>query len=983
MACENASVDMDCPPGLTDGAGYNLRVNANLIMGNTAESGSGGGLRLQNINGNDVALNQSKPGGWDSISVTNNIIADNVAGWIGGGVSLYDAVKVSFINNTVISNDDTASAGVLFDTLGAPNANQPPPGCNPVANPNCTGNGVISTNGNSNFEPAGVASEHHSAALSAAFSTTASVNTANCITIGSSGVPLLNCDKFSNPVMANNLIWQNRAFHITTSNPGAGLQSAVTLVPALNQINPISNIGATGSCPTGANYWDIGVYGDAGAGSHVSGFHFAPQYSIVGDPGYAGTNGNPPTPTTSGVVQQYCNGSRVPPEIAGSVCSTNASAPGCNNGGNGGMAGSPGVPDINPFYPVFTLNPAATTDEGNNYINMFYGPLTLSNPTIASGSSGYNVALGNYALQAGSPAVDAIPNTATTFSLAPALDFFGNKRLTDGNNTAVDIGAVEFIVRRSFSVDPTALTFTSFYLTPTAVQNVTVANTGDVPLSFTAGGLGSQFAAPPNGCTNVAAGASCTFSVTYTPTTTALTSTATMSINYVGGAGTAVTVSLTGHLFVPTYTVAPTGPLSFTSTIGVKTIAQTVTIANTSTNGAPLTITSVNITGATSGAGFTATTCPATLPATAGSNTCIVSVTMTPTSGGPKIGTLNFNVGAPATPATRSVSLTGTVPVATYTVTWTGAPAALAFGNQVVGTTGTPLSVTITNTSGASGLALPISVTKPTTGNGNQNQWTAVTNGCPAILPATAGSNTCTASVAFAPTFQGPMGSSLRIAAGGGALPATTTVPISGTGVQGTITFASSPAAFGNVSLGSSQQLGIVATVANFPVTFTSSNISSSSGGRFTLVTNGCTGTVNSGSTCTITVQFAPGTIGAGTLRTGALTVADNAAGGAQSVPLTGTGVTPPAPALTGISPASRTRGTPPVSVTLTGTNLTATSAVTVSGANIIVSSVVVNAAGTQVSANFAVQGTATLGARTVSVTTPGGTSNTEPFTVN
>jgi hypothetical protein len=126
MACENATVDMDCPPGLTDGAGYNLRVNANLIMGNTAESGSGGGLRLQNVNGNDVALNQSRPDGWDSVSITNNIIADNVAGWIGGGVSIYDAVKVNFINNTVISNDDTASAGVLFDTLGAPNANQPP-----------------------------------------------------------------------------------------------------------------------------------------------------------------------------------------------------------------------------------------------------------------------------------------------------------------------------------------------------------------------------------------------------------------------------------------------------------------------------------------------------------------------------------------------------------------------------------------------------------------------------------------------------------------------------------------------------------------------------------------------------------------------------------------------------------------------------------------------------------------------------------------
>ncbi len=46
------------------------------------------------------------------MTVTNNIIANNVAGWDGGGVSLQDALKVSFVNNTVASNDTTASAGV-------------------------------------------------------------------------------------------------------------------------------------------------------------------------------------------------------------------------------------------------------------------------------------------------------------------------------------------------------------------------------------------------------------------------------------------------------------------------------------------------------------------------------------------------------------------------------------------------------------------------------------------------------------------------------------------------------------------------------------------------------------------------------------------------------------------------------------------------------------------------------------------------------
>ena len=47
--------DADCPPGLTPGVGPGLVIDANLIMGNSAESGSGGGIRLQRVNGNEVA----------------------------------------------------------------------------------------------------------------------------------------------------------------------------------------------------------------------------------------------------------------------------------------------------------------------------------------------------------------------------------------------------------------------------------------------------------------------------------------------------------------------------------------------------------------------------------------------------------------------------------------------------------------------------------------------------------------------------------------------------------------------------------------------------------------------------------------------------------------------------------------------------------------------------------------------------------------
>jgi hypothetical protein len=254
--------DIDCAPGLSDGAGPGLSIDANLFQGNTAESGSGGGLRLQTVNGTDVQRFPVNPAAWYEVAVRNNIFANNVAGWTGGGVSLKDALKVNFINNTVVSNDTTATAGVLFDTLGAPGASVPPNGCNPSSNPSCTGFSVTQ----SNPQPAGLATESHTANLLAAFAgTSASVCPA--------GHP--QCTTFSNPMLHNDLFWQNRAFNITTS---AGV---VQLNPALSQI-------ATGGCPTtGPNgatprYWDIGVYGDSTsttstAASHASGLTLSPD----------------------------------------------------------------------------------------------------------------------------------------------------------------------------------------------------------------------------------------------------------------------------------------------------------------------------------------------------------------------------------------------------------------------------------------------------------------------------------------------------------------------------------------------------------------------------------------------------------------------------------------------------------------------------------------------------------------------------------
>src|SRR5262249_21307698 len=137
-----------------DGVGPNMLIDANLIMGNSADSGAGGGLRIQGLNGTEVGFFPTTPSRWNTAKVTNNIIANNVAGWDGGGVSLLDSIGVSFVNNTVISNDSTASSGVLFDAFFAPLASSQGPSTT------CQG-----TPGNCNRsvpQPAGLSAAPHS-----------------------------------------------------------------------------------------------------------------------------------------------------------------------------------------------------------------------------------------------------------------------------------------------------------------------------------------------------------------------------------------------------------------------------------------------------------------------------------------------------------------------------------------------------------------------------------------------------------------------------------------------------------------------------------------------------------------------------------------------------------------------------------------------------------------------------------------------------
>jgi len=432
---------------------------------------------------------------------------------------------------------------VLFNTLGAPEASVP--------GSNCIQPGSSTA---SCPQPAGLVTVQNTALLTASLPNTVICPAGH----GTSGSL---CKKFSVPILYNDLFWQNRAFYIGVGGPAAGndltnQQNQVSIFnafgatkavtqPSTDATSPNGNgiviSGGTGACVTPVSYWEIGVRGDTGPSNHNSGLTLAPTYSVLTDAGdYAGANNSASNPTA---VSQYCNGSRTPPEYQSL-----------------GYQVPPGISDATVPNPVFALTPAATVDEGNNWINISWGPLSMTNPVT-------NTTLGNYSLAAGSPSIDYIPPAAVALenlvTTVPTTDFFGNPRPASPG-TRVDVGAVEFAAAANTpiaSVTGGPLSFGNVPVgTTSAAQTLTLHNTGTADVT----GISVTGTAPFSrsggtcGATLTPATGTCTITVVFSPTALGpSTGTLTVSAN-TSVTGSPVNLSGTGIARVVTATLTPT-----------------------------------------------------------------------------------------------------------------------------------------------------------------------------------------------------------------------------------------------------------------------------------------------------------------------------------------------------------------------------------------------------------------------------------------
>jgi hypothetical protein len=880
--------DADCPSGLSDGTGPGLLINANLLQGNSADSGAGGGIRLQQVNGTDVATfpdptqttgfacpfingtnGQRTACLWHDATITNNIIVNNVAGWDGAGISLQDALNVNIVNNTIAHNDSLATSGVLTQSLGTPEASSPAG--------SCTMNGPGGPSTVSCPQSAGVTSTPNSSLLLATYNGTSGPPIT--ITCPPGQTPATGCRAYSNPILANDILWQNRSFQIGVggagpAGKGQNQQNVVTLFNAFST-SAAPNQTATGACPTAASqvtYWDLGVRGDTAIASGT--FRLHPTNSLVptGD-GYNG--GNTPyannTGNTAGVVSSYCNGSRVPPE-----CTT---GDGC--AGPSGFGVPPGIADAVAPNPHFSLTPFATVDEGNNWINVSWGPLTLSNPSLTGGANanyGGGAPLGNYALAASSPAIGKV--MVSTFATLPPLvqmviqhDFFGNPRPETSTDATSDIGAVEFqgtSQTATMSLSPATLAFGNVLVGTRPVLISTLTNSGAAATTVTYSTLPTGFTRATGGANcgaNLGAGASCTLSITFAPTQSIAYS-ATLTLTFGTGTPSPLTLPLSGTGF-PLFT-----PASLTfgyQAPGTTSAPQTVTLQNLGAT--DLSITAIALAG-TNANQFVApnySSCTTTMPTTAAPFTfpagasCTITEQYAPTVASPASALLSFTVTGGTNP--YSVTLTGTGP-------FTVSPSSLAFGNQPDHTTSTSQPVTLTNTG-----ANPVTITSISNLGGSTSLFPETYPTC-GTLPATiAVGGSCTINVSFAPgvatgsdATAGNKSTTLTVSATG--LP-NQTVALTGTTTAGTAAFsAPSPLLTTGGASGTATRTGTV-TVTNTATGATAGSLTltgtptvtkvGTTGGTFSVTGGTCVSgfviTTAGGATpsCTIIVQYLPG----------------------------------------------------------------------------------------------------------------------------
>lgn len=490
----------------------------------------------------------------------------------------------------------------------------------------------------------------------------------------------------------------------------------------------------------------------------------------------------------------------------------------------------------------------------------------------------------------------------------------------------------------TLSASPSPVNFgTVQQSTSSAVNTVTVTNTGNSPATLSTPyftittGNASDFANNGTGtCANggtLAAGASCTINLVFTPSTTSAETT-TLTINAAGGVSTTDTLNGTGTAPTsPSLSITP--PINFASTnVGATSAGLTVTVTNSGTAAETLANPLFTLTGTNPGDFARSGGTCANSGTIAISASCTIILTFSPSGAGTRTATLNI-LGT----VNQSAPVTGTGVAVSPNFVLTPNPR--DFGSVTQGTASSPFTITVTNNGTGSGtLGSPYFTLTGT----NAADW-AVTGGTCANGAVIAVNGTCTSILSFTPSTQAAETATLTVSSGTATLTGTGTAP-----AVPAISITPTTIAFGNQNVASTSG-GLTVTITNSgTASLVLSNpfftLTGANPGDFARSGGTCTSgsSISVAANCTIILTFTPAAAGS---RTAILGISGSST--SKTAPITGTGVA--TTSLLTVLPnpvefGTVTQGSPSalqvVTVTNTGTNtLTfANPALTVTGAN-------------------------------------------------
>ena len=585
------------------------------------------------------------------------------------------------------------------------------------------------------------------------------------------------------------------------------------------------------------------------------------------------------------------------------------------------LAGCPDNPAGNAFVakigpadvPGVALSPPSLTFPNQNVTstsptqtvtleNVGSTPLTISSINATGDFGETNSCIGT-ALTAGTSCT-----ISTTFSPTATGSRTGALAITDnapGSPQMVPLSGTGVTGALTVSFSPGSLSFGPINTAATsAAQSVTLTNNGSQTVSIGSIVTSGDFAQTNTCGASLASSASCTISVTFTPTAPGNRS-GSLAITD-NALGSPQMISLAGMGLGPALSLSPTGLTFGNQAVGTSSAAQTMTVANAAN--LPLYIENLYTTG-----DFAETnTCGGGIGI---GGRCSISVVFSPTAVGTRTGTVTIFNSSPLSPQTAS--LTGTGTPGPYVVLST---ASLTFENQVVGATSAPQTVTLTSTDGATLTIASIAV------SGDFAQ----TNTCGASV---AGGSSCTISVTFTPTATGNRTGVITITDSATSSPQT--VSLMGAGIASAVSLSASNLTFGAQLVGTTSALQ---TVSLTNIATTTLNISGIAITGDFAQTNNCQSSVAPNTGCLVGVTFTPTASGT---RTGTLSITDNAEGSPQTVSLTGQGTTP-APTVSLSSnalifnswPVGATSASLNVTVTNSGTQALTITSIAITGPN-------------------------------------------------